>query len=111
MDARDVTLEDIERFEQEIARFYKLRKLFLGIGWGCIGLGLLLIPAAVVIGMNGSEIGSQAMIYLISFALAGGIICFILRGALFNRRIRTRKLLIAEARKYQQDKQLFNNEQ
>ena len=100
---QNITSEDIVRYEAEIARFYKLRKMFMGIGWGCIGLGVLLFPIAVVLGVNGSESGAYAMIYLISFAISGGIVCFILRGALFNRRIKTRKDLIQKAKRYNED--------
>ena len=100
---QNITSEDIARYEAEIVRFYRLRKMFLGIGWGCIGLGVLLFPIAVVLGVNGSESGAYAMTYLISFAVSGGIVCFILRGALFNRRIKTRKDLIEKAKRYNGD--------
>ncbi len=34
MDYKDVTLEDIERMENELRHYYSMRKMFLGIGWG-----------------------------------------------------------------------------
>ena len=50
MDYKEVTLEDIERMENELRHYYSMRKMFLGIGWGLIGLSIILFFLAVFIG-------------------------------------------------------------
>ena len=98
--------EELLKYQEEIKHFYKMRKLFLGIGWACIGAGLIIgIPIAIGVNM---ELG----VYFCSFSIVAGIIFFVLRGALFNRRIKSRKLLIKQAKEefaiesmYQEDGQ------
>ena len=105
MDYKEMTLDDVEQLKEEIAHFYKLRKLFLGLGWGAIVLGILSIFL----------IYTQDLVLMYTVAvfspisICGGIIILILRGPLFNRRIRNRRNLVNKAIEYRKNKQLFED--
>ena len=111
MDYKEVTLEDIERMENELRHYYSMRKMFLGIGWGLIGLSIILFFLAVFIGAFIAPSNQKIiylMSYLVSFSIVGAIAIFILRGALYNRRIKNRRELIKQAKEYRQNRQLFD---
>ena len=93
--------QDIAKYEEEIAYFYRKRGMFLGIALGCLGLGIFFAVIAIV-----SLI--YAFVYPSAFAISAFIVLMIVRGALFNRRIRNRKLLIQQikvSQKYNEPQQ------
>ncbi len=100
------TKEQLLQFQREINQFYKMRKLFLGLGWALIGLSIILFIVAIAVGVQ-----DQSMImplsYLVSLSLIGGIVLFILRKALFDRRIKNRKQIIKEAKEEHEIESMF----
>ena len=100
------TKEQLLQFQREINHFYKMRKLFLGLGWALIGTAILIVfPIAVAIGIND---GDYVLIsYLISFMIVGGIVLFVLRKAMFNRRIKNRKQILKEAKEEHEIESMF----
>lgn len=102
----DYTKEQLLQFQKEINHYYKMRKLFLGLGWMLIGLSFVLFIVAIVVGIqNPSTI--YPFSYIISFMFIGAIILFILRKALFDRRIKNRKQIIKEAKEQHEIEKLF----
>lgn len=93
--------QDIAKYEEEIRYFYSKRRMFLGIALGCLGLGIVLFVVGIITQV-------YAIVYLCALAISAFIVLMIIRGALFNRRIRNRKLLIQQIRvsqKYNSDNQ------
>ena len=78
-------------FEDQIDRFYRKRGLLLGLGLPCLLGGIALI----IVGAFAAALFSLFIFvaYIGVFAMEAGILLLILRSALFNRRIRNRKLL------------------
>lgn len=101
MDYKEVTEEDVVRFQEEIKHFYNLRRLFIGIGWSCIVTAFFFTPG----------FASEQYIGICGFFFAtlfiAGIVFFVLKSAMFNRRIRNRKILIRDAAEYQKMKKVF----
>ena len=104
-----MTLKDIERIEGEIAHFYHMRKVFLGVGWLLMGGFFTSIVLGVVIGM-GRPYGVYVFSLLASLCFIAAITMFILRSAMYNGRIRNRKNLIKAAMDYKKKEQLFKDE-
>ncbi len=104
MDYKEMTLEDVEQLNEEIDHFYKMRKLLLGLGWGSIGLGFILVFFFI-----SSEPMMRLFGYLSPISICAGVIILILRGPLYNRRIRNRKILVKKAIEYRKNKQLFED--
>jgi len=100
------TKEQLLQFQREINHYYKMRKLFLGLGWALIGSAILIgIPVGVAMGLNG--IDYTIFTYVLSFMIVGGIVLFVLRKALFNRRIQNRKQIIKEAKEEHEIESMF----
>ena len=92
---KDYTVDDIETINNEIKHYYSKRKLFLGLAFACFGLAIVFVIIGVFSGI-------QAFVTLTALAFCGMIVLFVLRGALFNRRIKARKLLLKEAKMYKE---------
>ena len=105
MDYKEVTEEDIVRFQEEIKHFYNLRHLFIGIGWSCIVIALFFI-----FGFASEQYGVICGFFFATLFITG-IVFFILKSAMFNRRIRNRKILIRDATEYQKMKKVFGQNQ
>ena len=101
MDYKEVTEEDVVRLQEEIKHFYNLRHLFIGIGWSCIVTAFFFIPGFV------SEQYARICGFFFATLFIAGIVFFILKSAMFNRRIRNRKILIRNATEYQKMKKVF----
>ena len=100
------TKEQLLQFQREINHYYKMRKLFLGLGWALIGSAILFgIPLGIAIGANGGDY--MVISYLISFMIVGGIVLFVLRKAMFNRRINNRKQILKEAKEEHEIESMF----
>ena len=100
------TKEQLLQFQREINHYYKMRKLFLGLGWALIGSAILIVfPIAVAIGINDGDY--MLISYLISFMIVGGIVLFVLRKAMFNRRIKNRKQILKEAKEEHEIESMF----
>ena len=107
MDYRSVTLRDIERMQNEIAQYYRGRKIFMILGWLCIAISITIV---IIAGLTATEDNPKTSAVVISSIIfAAGIVMFILRSALYNKRIRNRKNLISQAKQYQETVRLFNN--
>ena len=104
------TKEELLKFQEEINHFYRMRKLFLGLGFAAIGTGLTLglILAAATYNRSGDV---SAGSYVLALGISAGIVLFILRGALYNRRIKNRKVAIQEAKKEYEIKNMFKDQQ
>ena len=105
MDAKDLTEFDIQKFEQEIAKFEENRKSFLAAGLGCIGGGITALIVVSIMFIRQDIIYMTYFIFEFVFTIFGGITFLILRSALYNNRINNRKRLIAEAKRYQEYKE------
>lgn len=76
--------EEIERLEYELDYFYKKRRLFLILGLLYIVLGIASIfPLSLT--------GIVSLSTISALIIVGGIIFLVLRGALYNNRISSRK--------------------
>ena len=108
MDYRELTTEDIEELEEEIAEFYRYRRIFLGVGWGLIGTAFIMLIYLLMYSNNFHNEGTMYLLeYFAFFMIAGGIVMFILRSAMFNSRIKNRKRLIKDAKDYQKKNRLL----
>lgn len=87
--------EDLARFQEEINHFYRLRRLFLIIALSCLG-GALVIGLPITIAMAANNADAAIGVYIISLFISAAIVLFIIRSALFNRRIRNRKIIISK---------------
>lgn len=87
--------EDLARFQEEINHFYRLRRLFLIIALSCLG-GALVIGLPITIAMAANNVDATIGVYIISLFISAAIALFIIRSALFNRRIRNRKIIISK---------------
>ena len=113
MDAKNLTEEDINKFEQEIAKFEENRKTLLAVGISGIVGGFISLVLVIVLFMRQDIIYMtfvifELLLYACIFIIFGGIACIILRTALYCKRINNRKNLIAEARRYQKDNSIIN---
>ena len=106
MDYKTVTLRDVERMQDEIAQFYKRRKVFMGLGWIFVAASITYF--LIGIATNGDK-ENVAFVAHCSSLFAAGIVMFILRSALYNKRIRNRKVLIEQAKQYQETVKIFEN--
>lgn len=79
--------QEIEQLEQEIAAMYRKRKKFLLFG-------LLLIILGVGVAIPLAFVPIEGLYIIPANMIAAGIVLLILRGALFNARIRNRKARI-----------------
>jgi cellobiose-specific phosphotransferase system component IIC len=109
MDYKTMTLEDIDRLQEEIDQFYHYRHLMIGIGWACMGLTILFAILASVSGTQG-EASFLMFAWLAGFSFVAAIVLWILKSALYNQRIRNRKILIKRAKEYQKDRKLFETQ-
>ena len=99
------TKEDLLKYQQEINHFKKVRKLFLILGWVLMGLGIIGIPIAVIIVANGGK--PYIVSYVVATFIVAGIVLFVLRAALFNRRIGNRKNILEEAKEQSELEELY----
>ena len=110
MDAKALTENDIQKFEQEIAKFEENRKTFLAAGLGCICGGLVALIIVIILYVRQDVVYMtflifELLLYLLLLTIFGGIGLLVLRTALYSKRINNRKNLIAEARRYQEQKE------
>ena len=99
------TREELQKFREEIDYYYRKRKLFLGLGWAAIGVGLLFFIIGIVVISGGGD--SSPFTFIIALSITAGLVLFVLRGALFNRRIKTRKLILKQAKEEHAINQMF----
>lgn len=96
-DPKDFTVDDVRTLQKEIKHFYSMRKLFLGLGFTCLLLFFVFMFVGVSIGVQGDTTTYIIFVYLSAFSFVAMIVLFVLRKALFTRRINNRKQLIREA--------------
>lgn len=102
------TREELQQFREEIVTFKSRKKLFRGLGWACIGLSILL---AIIFAVNGVESAEEnPLLYFSSFLFATGILLFILKGAIYNQRIKNRRRIIQEAKEEHAIDEMFDKE-
>ena len=100
------TKEDLLKYQQEINHFKKVRKFFLILGWALIGAGILIgIPLAIIVVANGGK--PYIVSYVVATFIVAGIVLFVLRAALFNRRIGNRKNILEEAKEQSELEELY----
>ena len=99
------TREELQKFREDIDRYYSQRKLFLGLGWACMGSGLLLMVISIAVAISGAN--TVIFAYLSSMLLGGGIVLFILRRARYNQRIKNRKRILQQAKEEHEIDQIF----
>ena len=99
------TKEDLLKYQQDLNHFNKVRKLFLILGWVLMGLGIIGIPIAVIIVANGGK--PYIVSYVVATFIVAGIVLFVLRAALFNRRIGNRKNILEEAKEQSELEELY----
>jgi hypothetical protein len=109
MDPKELTAQDILKLEEEIKYFYQRRKTFLGFAFLCFGLGILFFVIGVMVGVSTNQGFMSIFTTLSAFGFTGFIVLLILRGSLYNRRIRNRKLLIKGAKEYREVIKTFND--
>ena len=83
---------EIAKLEKELEYFYKKRNTLLGIGIILLILGLASMVPIIIF----------AVVYLSvipALIITGAIVVFVLRGALYNSRIKNRKNMIRELRR------------
>ena len=103
MENEQTITQDIRELKKEINDFYYQRNVFLGIGWGLMGLALASFIACFFV--NSNEVARNFMSTVCALAIVGGIACFILRSALYNHKISSRKRLLAKAYEYEKKQQ------
>ena len=108
MENEQTITQDIEELKKEINDCYYQRNVFLGIGWGLMGLALASLIACFLV--SGNEPARNFSSTICALAIVGGITCFILRSALYNHKISTKKRLLAKAYEYEKQQEENNNE-
>ena len=100
MDVKKLTSKDIDKYQSEIKTYRYSQKIMLGIAWGLMGSSFIVFIGAIIYGINYPEY-IWPLSFVVSLLVCGGITCFILRGALYNNRIKNRLLLIRQYKEYQ----------
>lgn len=81
--------EKIRQYESDLEYFKTKRKQLLILALVLLGLGIIL---AVILGFAvGNSAYSSIAVTIPSLIISGAIVIFVLRSALYNRRIRNRK--------------------
>lgn len=104
MDYRELTTEDIEQYEAEIKNFMNYRNVMFWSAIGSFGGAATFLFLAIYLSNINYQFFEISM-WLIILSILAGITLFILRSALFNRRISNRKELIRKAKNYQKQNQ------
>lgn len=92
--------KEIRQYKKDLQGYYAARQAFLWSAVGCFS-GAILIIIALISGVILSYQISSFLSVIAFISIVAGIICFILRSALYNRRITIRKRKIAEYNKSQ----------
>ena len=81
-----MTYQDIEASEQEIKRLRHIRQIFIGVGWGLIGLFIVLAILAIVFIFINDDVSD---IFFISapISFTTGLVLLILSAAIFGKKI------------------------
>ncbi|MBO4286530.1 MAG: phage holin family protein [Bacilli bacterium] len=103
------TREELQKFREDIAYYYERRKMFAGLGWASMGLGILFFVIAIVVAINGNAPVASALIYFGAFGVSGAIVLWILRSALYNQRIKNRRVILEQAKEEHEIDQMFDN--
>ena len=112
MDYKEMTYDDIDNLEKEIKQHRHIKGIFVGIGWGLIGLSLILMVLAIIFAFINDDV--MFILSMISpNVFLGGLILLILSAAIFNRRIKIKYKLIRQAKQYLEMNRLkgLNNKQ
>lgn len=107
IDYKQLTDRDIRRFEEEINSFRLIQRKLLIIGWVLLGASIITFILAVALGMNDKK-WILPLSILNSFLFCGGLTCFILRGALYNPRIKNRLDLIRLYKEYRSSRREYD---
>jgi len=104
MDYRNLSSADIRRLKRELEGFYNARMVLM---WCAIGA---MITAIAFLGLGVHYISINPFMAAVCFtfiplSIGAGITLFILRSALFNKRIRNRETLLDKAAEYQKGNQ------
>ena len=100
--------EELQQYREEILLFNKRKKLFRRLGWLSIGLSIIL---AIIFAINGvHSIEDNPLLYLSTILFTTGIVLFILKGAIYNQRIKNRRRIIQEAKEEHEIDKLFEKE-
>ena len=100
----NVTPKQIKQYKKDLQRYNASRQAFLWSAIGCF-IGGTLIIIALISGVVLSYQIFQFLLFMVYLSFIAGILLFILRSALYNKRIANRKRIIAEynrSRKQQQ---------
>ena len=89
------TPQEIKQYKKDLKRFYAARKAFLYSAIGCF-VGAALGIVGMFYGVRFNYLFYQLGEALIILGVIGAVTCFILRAALYNTRISTRKKIIEE---------------
>ena len=108
MDYRQLNEQDIQELENDITKYMNARVVFM---WSAIGsfIGAAMFLFLAIYLRTVQYQFYEISITLMGLSIAAGITMFILRSALFNRRISRRKTLIRRARDYQKQQQELEN--
>ena len=107
IDYKQLTDRDIRRFEEEINSFRLIQRKLLIIGWVLMGASIIVFNAAVILGVYDRNY-IMPLSVLCSFLFCGGLTCFILRGALYNPRIKNRLDLIRQYKEYRSSRREYD---
>ena len=103
------TKEELQKFREDIEYYYQKRKMFAGLGWASMGIGITFLIIAIVVAINGGYSGVFS--YLASFSISGAVVLWILRSALYNQRIKNRRIILQQAKEEHEIDQMFDNKQ
>ena len=121
-----LTDRDIRRYQRSIEGYEKRKKLFLTLGFVFLALTIVMLVGAILLGIFAAHCGSEADDYFsfqyfylflslcITTASFGSsffvltIVMFVVRSALFQKKIENRLALIEEYEIYKKEQQ--NNE-
>ena len=107
MDYRQLTERDIQELENDITKYMNARIVFMWSALGSFSGAVMFFFLAYYLTTIQYQF-REISIALGCLSIAAGIALFVLRSALFNRRISRRKVLIRRAREYQKEQQEKN---
>ena len=102
--SNNVTPKQIKQYKKDLRRYYASRQAFLWSAVSSFGAAILFFVSMFFCRSINYQL-FMLLYFLGIFGIVAGILLFILRGALYNKRISNRKRIIAEYNRSQKEQQ------
>ena len=103
MDYRTLSDSDVKKLERELNSFLQARRTMAAIGWSLIGAGIACFMIFIPVIASQNALLAAALLPVAILGITTGVTVFILRSALYNKRINNRRFLIRQFKHYQEN--------